>query len=344
MINGNRDVRHVTFLPQILVLCCFLAQCHGFGPSLSVLPPMVLGNLLGKNNPSNQGEPTLPRDVKDAVSKCRESVQSALSDRLSRMEVELPVGASFGVEKSSQSKKQTEGGVDGVSLEVLQQSNRELCRIFVDMFGPVGGENICSVFMEESLADVARKKWKGDSSAYCQIASLNKSKQKKNKAKKKNMGFAAKLNSELGATGSSGKFALPANCEVALFVAPGPRELPLIESLCADVGMGTLVIILNARREQMDATTQTMLLEFTPVFHLAAAPQDAAPNCLVYHAYPNPTWLLARKPKVGQPKVIGSSDVRFDRDDVTDLFEKMDVGDVEVAVEGVLNNVASWFS
>mmetsp|Transcript_22241 Transcript_22241/g.50931 ORF Transcript_22241/g.50931 Transcript_22241/m.50931 type:complete len:184 (+) Transcript_22241:144-695(+) len=38
--------------------------------------------------------PSLPRDVKDAVTKCRTAVQTALGDRLSRMDIEMPVGVS----------------------------------------------------------------------------------------------------------------------------------------------------------------------------------------------------------------------------------------------------------
>ena len=33
----------------------------------------------------------MPRDVKDAVSKCQKAVQQALQDRCSRMDIEMPV-------------------------------------------------------------------------------------------------------------------------------------------------------------------------------------------------------------------------------------------------------------
>ncbi|EJK53736.1 hypothetical protein THAOC_26762 [Thalassiosira oceanica] len=37
-----------------------------------------------------KAEPQLPKDVKDAISKCRGAVQKALEDRLSRMDIEMP--------------------------------------------------------------------------------------------------------------------------------------------------------------------------------------------------------------------------------------------------------------
>ena len=47
----------------------------------------------------------IPRDVKDAVSKCRSAMQEALKNHISRMDVEFPVGTKFGVEKDAVSKK-----------------------------------------------------------------------------------------------------------------------------------------------------------------------------------------------------------------------------------------------
>lgn len=333
------------FLSSMLLFNCQILllsknQCHGFS---MIPPPMILNGLVGGS------EPTLPRDVKDAVSKCRESVQVALQQRISRMVVEMPVGANFGVEQQSKGKKlkSIDASGEGLTREALDKSNRELCRLFVDMFGPVGSDNIAAVFTEEYLAEAARKNWKGVPSALCRILSVNSHK-KKSLKKKRSMGFAAKMNSELEASDASKKFTLPKNCEVALFVDPGPRELPIIEKLCSDLDMGTLVILLNARLDSnidypSNDSKNFFMNEFTSVFHLAAAPQDSAPNCLMYHSFLNPKWLLARKPKVGQPKVIGSSTSKFSPSECEDLYNSMDVGDVEVVVEGVLNNVANWF-
>ena len=59
----------------------------------------------GSDNESNKNQISLPRDVKEAVRKCRESTQEALKSRCSRMDIEFPVGTKFGVEKGTTSSK-----------------------------------------------------------------------------------------------------------------------------------------------------------------------------------------------------------------------------------------------
>lgn len=105
-----------------------------------------ISNFLNNNNPSSNSNDQLPRDVKEAVSKCRKAVQSGLEQRLSRMYVEFPVGTKFGVEKGSgKSKKGSklasamkEDLGSGLTVDLLETSDRELARLFVEMFQPVG--------------------------------------------------------------------------------------------------------------------------------------------------------------------------------------------------------------
>jgi len=295
----------------------------------------------------------LPRDVKDAVSKCRGSVQEALQKKISRMDVEFPVGADFGVERKN-TKKSSVKEADGVSKAKLDRSDRELCRIFVEMFQPLGRESIAAIFVDNVLADEARESWKNDPFSGCNVLTTGRRKSdgKTAKPKKKSMGFAAKLKAELDLNESSstfamGPFKLPPKCELAVFVSPGPKELVIIEKICNEVGMGTLVVLLNARlsnveRFQNDAAKMLFLDEFEPVFHLAAAPQDVAPNCLLHRAFPS-DWALARKPKVGQPKIVATQPERFTREECKKAFDSIEVGEVEGAIEGVLDNVANWF-
>ena len=74
-------------------------------------------------------EVELPRDVKEAVSKCRTSVQTGLQQRISRMAVQMPVGAKFGVEKIK--KKSSD---DGVTKDALDTSN---CKVKHEWHGIV---------------------------------------------------------------------------------------------------------------------------------------------------------------------------------------------------------------
>lgn len=264
------------------------------------------------------------------------------------MEIEFPVGTKFGVEKQKQPKKSSEP-----TPEVLETSDRELARLFVEMFQPVGSDHITVVFQDDRLADAAKKQWKSESGAsQANIVSLNRRKKGSSEAgkKKKSLGFAAKLAAEVedeDSPISSGPFQLPPNTEVALFVAPGPKELIIVEQVCAKVGMATLVIILNGRLSRITnfGTMEAQKLfqhYFEPVFCLSAAPQADAPGCLLYRAYPS-DWILARKPKVGQPKPILAMPQRPGADDCRRAYENMELSEVERGVENLLENVAGWF-
>eukprot|EP00804_Cyclotella_cryptica_P022614 CCRYP_009479-RA/>CCRYP_009479-RA protein AED:0.05 eAED:0.05 QI:162/1/0.5/1/1/1/2/0/367 len=302
-------------------------------------------------------EPQLPKDVKDAISKCRGAVQKGLENRISRMDVEMPVGANFGVEnkKTSKNKRGNLSSLTGddsessLTLDKLDTSNRELARLFVEMFQPLGSSHICTVFNDEYLADQARERWSDDISAECNIVAIdrkgkrsrgglvktgNKGMQKKKKA----MGFAAKIAAELEEGSDSGPFSLPKETEVALFVAPGPKELIAIERICNEVGMGTCVILLNARLSLIDKfvsddARKLFLEEFEPIWSLSAAPQDEAPGCLMHRAYPGP-WMLARKPKVGAPKTIAiKQGEKFSGEECKDAFGKVEISELERGTE-----------
>ncbi len=303
-------------------------------------------NLFGGITKSDE---SLPRDVKDAVSRCRVATQEALKNRISRMEVEFPVGTRFSVEPSAKSKKTMDGGP---TMEKLDQSDRELARVFVEMFQPVGGDNIVVAFREQDLADMAKKKWKGDSGALSRIMAMNRRKRgsgaKQNKVNKP-QGFAAKMAAEINDASDfgGGPFELPKNTEVALFVAPGPKELVIIEKICNEFGMGTLVILLNARLSKVknfgtDAAAKLFTDAFEPVFCLSAASQDVAPDCLLFRAYPG-DWVMARKPKVGQPKPLLTQSSKPTIVECRQAYESLELGDVEKGIETALENVAGWF-
>ena len=310
---------------------------------------------------SDSGEKTLPRDVKEAVSKCRNAVQEALKNRVSRMDVEFPVGTKFNVEKGTTKRnnknKAGDGGVNTPTRQDLDTSDRELARLFVDMFQPVGGDRITVAFTDVELANAAKQKWKGDPTAVSRIVSMDRRRSsavKKKKKKVKAKGFAAKLAAEIGDSSensdsvvSDGPFELPNDTEVALFVSPGPKELVIIEKICRTVGMGTLVVLLNARLSMIDSfgtptATKLFTEDFESVFSLAAAPQEAAPGCLLYRAYPE-SWVLARKPAVGQPKTIMTTEDRPTLDECRKAVEGMELSELEKGVENVAENVANWF-
>ena len=274
----------------------------------------------------------------------------------------MPVGANFGVEDKT-SPKNKRGNLsssinidekqEGLTMEKLDKSNRELARLFVEMFQPLGGEHICAVFNDEYLADEARRRWSGDLSAECNVLAIDRKGRRgiggKKGKQKKAKGFAAILAEELDEGGiSSGLFNLPKGTEVAMFVSPGPKELIAIERICNEAGMGTCIILLNARLSLVEkyATVEARKLfteGFTPVWALAAAPQEEAPGCLMHRAYPGP-WILARKPKVGPPKTIALKEgAKFTEEECEDAFGKIEVSELEKGTEKLAENVVGWF-
>ena len=168
---------------------------------------------------------------------------------LHRIDIEFPVGTKFGVEKTSAAKKkggklasamQDSNQNDGITKAMLETSDRELARLFVEMFQPVGGDNISVVFSDDNLKTMAGNGWKGDPTANCRIMSINRSRKggMGGGKKKKKQGFAAKMNREF--SDESGPFALPDNCEVAIFVAPTAKDLIKIRGVCEEKDMVSL--------------------------------------------------------------------------------------------------------
>jgi hypothetical protein len=261
------------------------------------------------------------------------------------MEIEFPVGTKFGVEKGTSKKR--DASTTTPTRQDFERSDRELARIFVEMFQPVGSDRIAVVFETMEGADAAKAQWKGDStSSGARILSMDRRKSNAMKKRTKNRGFAAKMAAEIDDGVESGPFQLPEQTEVALFVAPGPKELIIIERICEQVGMGTLVILLNARIGNIDKfvsqeAERLFRNEFEPVFCLTAA-QQYAPGCLLYRKY-DESWVLARKPKVGQPKTILVQKERPTQEECRQGFDKLELSDLEKNVENAMESFAGWF-
>ncbi|CAM9179760.1 unnamed protein product, partial [Choristocarpus tenellus] len=93
----------------------------------------------------------MPRNVKETVNAMRSAVQEGLKDRQSRMDVDLPFAARLGVEVD-------ESGNKSPSAKDIQKSDRELARLFVEMFD-VLGDHLVVVFSSDAEAKAAKKVW-----------------------------------------------------------------------------------------------------------------------------------------------------------------------------------------
>ena len=71
---------------------------------------------------------------------------------------------------------------------------------------------------------------------------------------------------------------LPDGCELASFVSPTVKDLVTIKNVWHDVGMGTLVVLLNAGLSLIDnfgsdENKECFENDFESVFYLSVAPQ-----------------------------------------------------------------------
>ena len=183
--------------------------------------PLLLLSLLPFTSPLAF---TLPQTVKSAVADARICTQSALTERLSRMLIDFPVGTDFSVEPRPKG-----GGSNCLTPDTFDRSDREAAFLFKTMFEPLGEEAVAVCFRDEDLAVRARKEWGGG----CEVLGVSGGKKEKTKGGK---GFMSAM-SELEEGGGEGKWeGLPAKCECAIFVAPGDKEIEKIRELSETVG------------------------------------------------------------------------------------------------------------
>jgi Domain of unknown function (DUF1995) len=345
VLDGGQTTASSAFMVSHFYVCQKPRSCQQFKSVVSMVSDLFMGS-------KAKSLPQLPRDVKDAVSRCREATQAALQDRISRMDIEFPVGTKFSIEKAGNSKKRKGINTDDnkPTKDDFDRSDRELARIFVEMFQPVGGDNLIVTFSDEELARAAKNQWSGDATAAAQIVSMNRRKSLKKTKKSPPMGFAATLAAEVDdEVDESGPFRLPSNTEVAMFVAPGPKELLTIKGICENVGMGTLVILLNARLSTINnfgSSTGEVLFrkEFQSVFSLAAANQASAPGCLLHRTY-GKNWILARKPKVGPPETILVQEMKPTDEECRFALDELGLSSDAATniVESAALGIAQWF-
>ena len=184
----------------------FVAVSHSTAGSL-------LGSLRGVSNRGGQTiaakEAALPRDIKEVVNQMRASVQSALQARVSRIDVDLPIGAEFGVEQGGETRKR---GAKLTSADV-SKSDREVARLFVEMFEGTGLRPLV-LFSDEKQAVRAKELWPGVDARIAVLGAPTTPKaQQPRKAAKKRSG------------GGGGGFSAPAARSGA---APAPKQLTAV--------------------------------------------------------------------------------------------------------------------
>mmetsp|Transcript_5904 Transcript_5904/g.17235 ORF Transcript_5904/g.17235 Transcript_5904/m.17235 type:complete len:355 (-) Transcript_5904:219-1283(-) len=269
----------------------------------------------------------LPRTPKAMVDQLRDAVQSALSSRCSRMRVSLPPGFDYGIESQ---RKGTP-----VSSKI-DRSDRELARLFVEMFQGTGlVPTVC--FPSSAAAADARKLW-GDiearvvaldpeSAGTAAPAKQPRPWSKAQRASSGGGGFGAAKPAS-GARVQKAVAAVPASAEVVLVVAPGGPGCEAVRSFCEENGADRLVVLLNARSLEEEADPAVAAAagvgtageeqreyvdgEFANVYAFVTDPagkSEDAPAVLFKRSAAE-EWSLVSKPKVGPPRELLASDER----------------------------------
>ena len=289
--------------------------------------PVAMATFSGFKNPF-AGQRAVPKDIKGTVSQMRDSVQKALEGRVSRMDVELPVAAKFGVENDKQSEK--EKGIRGYAL---QKSDRELARLFIEMFDPIG-ESVVVAFADQVQAETALEKWATIKGTVISIPQKQKSKG----------GFGAKgADAEVDLQTA----AALQKAEVVLVVAPTKSEWDWVERVCKEKGNACCIILLNARLHAAAFKSLNqkdyIKTQFKPIYQLRPLlePDGGVKGVegILVHTYPE-GYLVARKPKVGPPNVLWEGQTKPDPNIVSELLKK-DAGE---GVDGVISSVSTFFT
>ena len=260
----------------------------------------------------------MPRTTKEMVDSLRASAQAGLQARISRMRVEMPDAFEFGVEGGKKKRSKI------VTADGIVRSDRELARLFVEMFAGTGLRPLV-LFPEASHAEQARRKWA--SSTEADIRALGGAKKRSKPAKSVRGGGGGGFGAPATKAPSSNVLArVPPSAEVVFAVSPGARQMSALEDFCSEQGLDRLVVLLNCRDADLPADQQEFVNdEFDYIYAFVTEPAGAdgstdaadtdgattapAEPTVLWRAFPD-DWALARKPKIGPPKTLLEQDER----------------------------------
>ena len=320
------------------------------------------------------GKPRVPRSIKDAVTELKESLQAALSNKQSRMEINFPPGAELGVESTA--KDSNTGGLLGNAMDndKIEKADRELARLLVEMFlGPLGN-TMMVVFPNDNQAKAASKKWNLDKGIITSMEFLRKkgivmsSKKMKKVSKKKGKRTTGGFDQDTAILKSDDPIGVAVDeMEVMIVVSPSSNDILSLQSLSDEKGMGCAIILLNARLDEIEESKEItkemkeeILNQYNLIFNLTPlnknsygglkvssmksenklSPQEmiiqlASRNILLYRKFPD-SYYFVEKPKalLAPPKIILKKEERFDYADIYSIMRSSNNDGTEQTLEG----------
>lgn len=245
-------------------------------------------------------DPQYPTKIKSVLSKLTACTQRALQDRNSRIEIELPPGVDFGVEKRSKAA----GAED--DRDRIGRSNREAARLITEMFSVLGDSTVV-LFPSEAEAATARNLW--SKSFRGKVLSIDVP-SPKGYSNLRSRRFSAEQQ-EQALLATDGIY-VPDGTEVLIVAGPRAKDMRKIRNMHEALGYGTLIILLNARLRAIQSTVGSatdvsvdLAATFENAFHYAPPVSSSSAlsgrDLLVYHEYKS-KWYLAEKLKLPKAK------------------------------------------
>lgn len=182
-----------------------------------------------------------PATIKSVVTKLTNSIQKSLQSRQSRIEVELPPAAEYGVEQKRKERQRQQGESDA---QLVSRSNREAARLITEMFA-VLAPTTTVLFPTEDEAQQVRTQWGRQFKGQVLAMDVKKSKGMGNLRSRR----FSQQEQEAALLGddSTGGVYVPDGTEVLVVVGPRGKDLKRVVRLHERFGEGTLIILLNAR-------------------------------------------------------------------------------------------------
>lgn len=169
--------------------------------------------------------------------------QKSLQNRESRISIELPPTADWGIE-SSASKMASKSLSNS---EKIQKSNREASRLFCEMFSSLSSTTTI-LFPSETEASVARNLW--GPTFRGKVLSIDPPEKAKGYGKLRSRRFSA-AEQEAALLASDGIY-VPEGTEVLILAGPRAKDFRKIRKIESKLGQDTLIILINARAEAVE--------------------------------------------------------------------------------------------
>lgn len=272
-----------------------------------------------------QNDINLPRNRDDLVSQLKDAAQSALNARHSRIAVQLPRGFDLGVEPKQKAPD---------LLQADARANRQLARLFVEMFDNTGLQpTVCFASTDE--LEAAKKAWGRTAATLVALTAADdaaSAASAKRADPTRKLSAAAKKVRASGGGGGFGRAApppparaavsqVPPSAEVVFAVGPASAQQPALERFCSENGLDRLVVLLNPRCGALAGFEDVYVFDTSPAgtgvdAESASAEGNEGGAAVLWRSFPS-RWALVRPPTLlGRPKVLIEADERPTREAV----------------------------